>query len=227
VASDGVTVYSRARSLVGRLTYRIYLRFFGGGAGLFGVSERIVEYPFAIRSIRELPAGSRVVIFGCHGDLLATLLPTLGYETHGVDIKDFPLAYENFYFRREDVRKTSFPDAYFDAVIAVSTIEHVGLFDGDEAGDARAVVEMRRVLRPRGLLVVTVPFGKTAALIPLHERVYDERQLRDLLAGLEIEAIEARVIGSDRLWAPVELELVPDSTPKPSCAALVKARKPH
>src|SRR5438309_8279391 len=107
-----MTVTGGAKRLAVRVAYKSYLLLFGGGGGLFGVSERIVEYPFAVESVLELPEGARVVLFGCHGDLLTTLLPTLGYETYGVDIKDFPLDYRKFQFRREDIRRTSLPDAF-------------------------------------------------------------------------------------------------------------------
>jgi SAM-dependent methyltransferase len=52
--------------------------------------------------------------------------------------------------RVADVRALPFPDASFDAVACVSVIEHV---DGD--GDALAMAEMRRVLRPGGVLHLT------------------------------------------------------------------------
>jgi SAM-dependent methyltransferase len=221
-----MSVGAKAKRIATKLAYRSYLLWFGGGAGLFGVSERIVEYPFAVKAALELPNGARVGIFGCHGDLLSTLLPALGYETYGVDIKDFPLSCNNFTFRREDVRRTSFPDSFFDAAIAVSTIEHIGLFDGDDQGDLRAVVEMRRVLKPGGLFVVTVPFASSPKVIPLHERIYDERGLRALLENLDVETISPHATGERDLWAPIELDQVPAPTDNTSCVALVRGRKP-
>jgi ubiquinone/menaquinone biosynthesis C-methylase UbiE len=57
---------------------------------------------------------------------------------------------DRFTFHSEDARHTSFPDAMFDAVFAVSTLEHIALFDGDDTGDLQASREMRRVLKPGG-----------------------------------------------------------------------------
>ncbi|TMF18414.1 MAG: class I SAM-dependent methyltransferase, partial [Chloroflexi bacterium] len=122
----------------------------------------------------RLPKGSTVAVFGCHGDLLTTLLPTLGLDTHGLDVKDFRLPWKGFTFHKEDARKTSFPDAHFDAVFAVSTVEHIGLFDADDTGDQKAAREMCRILKPGGLFVLTVPYAATSAVIPAFERIYDE-----------------------------------------------------
>jgi SAM-dependent methyltransferase len=71
-----------------------------------------------------------------------------------------------------DLRKTFFADATFDVVISVSTIEHIGLDntllytsdaskkEADSLGFIPAVAEFKRVLKPGGLCLITVPFGR-------------------------------------------------------------------
>lgn len=71
-----------------------------------------------------------------------------------------------------DLRKTFFADAVFDVVISASTIEHIGLdntllYTGDASkkesdalGFIPAVMEFKRVLKPGGLCLITVPFGR-------------------------------------------------------------------
>jgi SAM-dependent methyltransferase len=51
--------------------------------------------------------------------------------------------------RRENIEATSFADASFDVVISSHVFEHVD--------DRRAIAEMRRILRPSGLLLCMVP----------------------------------------------------------------------
>ncbi len=51
---------------------------------------------------------------------------------------------------RADARRLPFADGEFDVVIAAEVLEHVH-------EDAAAIAELRRVLRPGGLLAVTVP----------------------------------------------------------------------
>ncbi|MFH1744856.1 MAG: class I SAM-dependent methyltransferase [bacterium] len=50
---------------------------------------------------------------------------------------------------KDDVLKLSFPDNYFDVIISDAVIQHV-------SDDARAVKEMARVLKPGGILIVSV-----------------------------------------------------------------------
>ena len=221
-----MTVGTRLRSTLVGLSYKAYLRFFGGGTDLFEVSERIVEYPFAVESALQLPKGATVAVFGCHADLLTTLLPTLGFDTHGVDVKDFRLPREGFTFHKADARNTSFPDDHFDAVFAVSTIEHIGLFDNDDAGDQKAMREMRRVLKPGGMLVLTVPFAARATVVPLHERIYDRSSLMKLLEGFTVEALCPYAAEPGTLWHSIQVDEAPAPRQRTNCAALVRARKP-
>jgi SAM-dependent methyltransferase len=66
-----------------------------------------------------------------------------------------------------DVRELPFEDGRFDAILCVSTLEHVGRdtttyaveAPRDEHGDAAALRELRRVLAPDGRLLVSVPTG--------------------------------------------------------------------
>lgn len=69
-----------------------------------------------------------------------------------------------------DVRALPFAAGELDQVLFVSTLEHIGADNeryglagaGDDAGDgmAAALRELRRVLRPDGSLLVTVPLGE-------------------------------------------------------------------
>jgi SAM-dependent methyltransferase len=55
------------------------------------------------------------------------------------------------WLRREDVTRLSFRDRSFDAVVSLDVLEHVPDF-------RRALAEFARVLRPDGVLVLSVPF---------------------------------------------------------------------
>lgn len=74
-----------------------------------------------------------------------------------------------------------FPDDSFNLVLCTQVLEHV-------AEPASLVLELKRVLRPGGFLLINVPF-----LYPRHGRPYDYRRytpegLADLL-GVEVEAV--------------------------------------
>ena len=71
-----------------------------------------------------------------------------------------------------DLRDLEFRDGFFDSVACISTIEHVGMDntmylgtpDKTHRGDTKefllALREMKRVLKPGGVLYITFPFGK-------------------------------------------------------------------
>jgi SAM-dependent methyltransferase len=102
--------------------------------------------------------------------------------------------------RVADARELPFEDGAFDGAICVSVIEHVP-DEGDEAGDAQAMAELWRVLRPGGVLLLTTNVAARAREVlsaaPVYgdaspavgelaffERQYDEEALARRLLGL-------------------------------------------
>lgn len=88
---------------------------------------------------------------------------------------------------RGDSFRLPFADRSFDCVIAAEILEHL-------SEDDRALAEVRRVLKPSGILAVSVPrFGPEVLCWALsrqyrntpggHLRIYRRRQLRRKLAG--------------------------------------------
>ena len=95
----------------------------------------------------------------------------------------------------------SFPNNFFDVVYSVSTVEHIGFGGYGEnkdvsMGDRKAVLEMARVLKPDGVMVVTVPCGEFKVWdIPRSDpgsllRVYDMERLQWLFLGFKILDME-------------------------------------
>lgn len=70
----------------------------------------------------------------------------------------------------------------FNVVTIISTLEHVGMGKtscGDidkRDGDVTVMGEIWRILKPRGIVLLTVPFGK-AKFLPFM-RVYDETRVK-------------------------------------------------
>jgi SAM-dependent methyltransferase len=69
-----------------------------------------------------------------------------------------------------DGTKLHYPDASFDAAVSVSVIEHI-----PAEGDGAAMRELARVLRPGGILVLTVPYGATASDVLVEHDLYGQR----------------------------------------------------
>ena len=77
----------------------------------------------------------------------------------------------------DDMTRSSFRDCCFDCVAAVEVLEHV-------AADAAFLEEVRRVLKPSGMFLMTTPNGDSVPNHnPDHKRHYTREQLRSLLTS--------------------------------------------
>lgn len=174
-----------------------------------GRTERVVEIPWVISRYRGerrvLDVGPAFAL-----PLYTQRLSALGIpELHGVDLSVRRIP--GMRLTRADVRAMPYPDSYFDLVLCISAIEHVGLDNSryglqDEpgaAGDIAALRELGRVLAPDGRILITVPFGRRED----HSwfRQYDLRRWRALVrdAGMR-ESETAWYAQDDRGWQRAE-----------------------
>lgn len=100
----------------------------------------------------------RVLDVGAGHGLLLSLLHELGHECHALDLLDRPSEQPAIYgkgirFARCNVEADPlpYPDGSFDAVVCCQVLEHFS------HSHLPAVREMRRVLRPGGVLEIDVP----------------------------------------------------------------------
>ena len=130
-----------------------------------GTDERVIEIPWALS---RLVLSGRVVEVGyayAEPVYLAGLLRA-GVELVGVDLAERDV--EEMERVTADVRSLPLPDDSVDQVLLVSTLEHVGAdntgygldAEDDPASRVDALQELRRVLVPKGSLLVTVPLGE-------------------------------------------------------------------
>ena len=91
-----------------------------------------------------------------------------------------------------DIEGMPFPDSEFDAVVCTEVLEHV-------PNPSRALEEIRRVLKPRGVLIGSVPARSLiwrlrflSSTCPHDEPFHNEylpEEVRQLLNGYEIEKL--------------------------------------
>jgi SAM-dependent methyltransferase len=111
---------------------------------------------------RAIPAGSTILDAGCGFGEWVTYLRAIGYDAKGCDyspelVRRLREAYPGVEWTQADIRALPYANGSFDAVISWGVIEH------DEAGPAAALQEFRRVLRPGGAAIVTVPIDTAQA----------------------------------------------------------------
>lgn len=133
--------------------------------------------PVAAREIRHLLAayageieGQRLLEFGCNYGASAIVAAKMGAEVTAIDVDEEAIALARLNAERygagaavdfrhvPDTRHIPFPDESFDIVLAISVLKYVRR---EELADI--LLELRRLLRPDGLLLVS---GTASRLAP-------------------------------------------------------------
>jgi SAM-dependent methyltransferase len=166
----------------------VWLGYEPSDVRVLGVNERIAEVPYVFGMLGQLPAGSRVLDVGAAESLVSLSLASLGHRVTAVDPRPYPLPHPQLQVVVGAIQDLEV-DELFDAVVCLSTVEHIGLpaYGGtpaDADADRVAMQRMRELTRPGGLLVLTVPYGRAA--VDEFQRVYDDAGLAQLVGGWEV-----------------------------------------
>lgn len=139
----------------------------------------------AINTARFLHTSKRVLVVGDAGGRDAQYLVALGKEVVQVDLAPQPGVPDLIVQSIEE--RTPFEDGAFDGVVLNEVLEHLYF-------DLAALREIRRILRPEGVLALTVPCARRQDRPEFHARIHTPRTLRRLLAcgGFAIEEQFAR-----------------------------------
>lgn len=105
---------------------------------------------------RHLPRGGRVVDAGCGTGEWVIVLRRAGLQAEGLDYSPNLVArlrqeYPEIPWSSGDIRSMPYENDTFDGVMSLGVIEH------DEAGPQAALREFFRVIRPGGIVAVSVP----------------------------------------------------------------------
>lgn len=111
--------------------------------------------------------GKRILDMGCGDGALTYELSLRGADCYGVDLSEEAICFAQHKHRSfgskasffvESCLKTHFDDDFFDGVVSSDVIEHL-----DEP--VKMLVEMRRVLKPLGIAVISTPVRLTESPI--------------------------------------------------------------
>jgi SAM-dependent methyltransferase len=139
----------------------------------FRMDERIVEYPWAFSMLADqahliLDAGST---FNYKYLLDSPQLRNKSITIMTLDFEGFVARPKPASYVYGDLRDTPFRDNYFDTVACLSTLEHVGMdnsvytddpskIENDADAYIDAVLEMVRITKPGGKVLLTMPYGQ-------------------------------------------------------------------
>lgn len=144
-----------------------------------GSRWRQANWRFLEKIVDNLPVGAVILDFGAgHGDFSMIL-----NERHVVALDVYP--YDEIDIVCDMQKETPFKKACFDAIVLMNVLEHV-------QQPEKLMTLLAGLLRPDGLLVITVPFLLKLHQIPYDFYRYSHYQLKNLglAAGLEIKFIE-------------------------------------
>lgn len=107
-----------------------------------------------LKELRRLKKNGRILDVGCATGFLLDEAKKGGWEVLGVELSKWASGYGRDKFGIEvfqgNLKDASFPEKFFDAVILKDTIEH--LYDPKDA-----LLEIRRTLKPDGILCLNTP----------------------------------------------------------------------
>ena len=136
--------------------------------------------------------GKTVLDFGSGPSAnLGRKLARMGFEITCLDLKPsksltFP---PNLKYIQKDILDINLLPASFSVIISNSTIEHAGLGrygDKEELDqDLRIMKLFRKLLKPSGIMLLTIPVGIDTVMKPYH-RIYGSERLPLLLKGWKI-----------------------------------------
>jgi SAM-dependent methyltransferase len=168
--------------------------------------DRAIEWSWVAARI---PQGSEEAIdFGCGESPLGIVAAHAGFRVTAIDLGAvaWPYRHERLQFLQGDILELPLEEERFNLVINCSAIEHVGIAgrygvtEGRADGDLAAMARLRALLKPGGLMLLTIPVGSDAVFAPWH-RVYGPERLPKLLHGFTVESREFWLKDPENRWA--------------------------
>lgn len=171
------------------------------------VNERIIELPWIFNQLNFKKRG-KVLDVGWLESPVSISLATAGFSVTGIDIRKGELSHPNITQLQADICHSGLSAKQFDTVILLSTLEHIGLDTvygkaPANSSDQRAVDECLRVLKPKGMLLITTPVAKTYSQDNFM-RIYTPEKLKFLVKNATIEELRYFVPNKQRtVWQEV------------------------
>jgi SAM-dependent methyltransferase len=202
----------------------LYLRKTPESQAAFYVSTvspaQIVEYDRILADLRRLsPSGRHVLDLGCAAGYFMQRAVAAGFDAHGIDLASWV---ETVATRRgvtnvrsSTLRDAAFPDAWFDIVHSSQVFEHL-------PRPLDELREIRRVLKPGGVLYVNVPNYQCLSIVlgrddfelntpPEHVSYFTPRTLSTLLSNAGFSVVRTAAYGGVKwenlLGRPIKSEI--------------------
>ena len=169
------------------------------------LGDRCIEWSWVAS---KMPLGpGQALDFGPGGSYLGLIAAQRGFNVTAVDLESprWPYLHPHLRFVQGDILKLPLPEEHFDLVVNCSTVEHVGISgrygvtESCPDGDFEAMARLKELMKPGGVMLLTIPVGRDKVFVPLH-RVYGAERLPRLLNGYTIEDEEYWVKNQQNNW---------------------------
>jgi SAM-dependent methyltransferase len=178
---------------------------------LSGIYQRIAAAPSVVaeytarleRFEAVLPARGRLLDFACGAGAFFEIAQRRGWDAHGTELgrwaKEAAEARGLRNMHVGELRDLAFPDGYFDVVHAAQVFEHL-------PSPPAELGELRRILRPGGLLYIDVPNYRTLSIVlgrddfmlnepPQHLNYFSPATLTALIEGAGFSCVRTYTSG--------------------------------
>ena len=182
------------------------------------LGTRCWEYPWTIEH-GDFKPGLKVLDAGCGQGPLLFALAELGCEAHGVDLIEGEDATSErgygipkdwlekqggrVHYHHGNLHSLPFPDEAFDRVTCISVLEHI-LSPQDPRAHNGVLLELKRVLRQGGLLVITVDYFLNETIVPGYDYRDDIRLLE-----MRLKNPASSMLGRDEIAADEDTYVIP------------------
>lgn len=169
------------------------------------VDMRTYEYSFVLARLMKLKMKQEhgvLADIGCTARMnpIPATMCELGWRVWGIDIRDYGFKHSNFQFIKKDIageiyqsyyvmKSGNYPPEFFDAITAVSTLEHLGmsgrygikLIANGVFADNNALDNIYNMLKTKGTFIMTVPYTDGEYLERDGMRVYPASHIENKL----------------------------------------------
>lgn len=205
--AESFAVYSTGRYFAGYFPNNIHP---GGGPNIAGplvpaysrlLNRRRARFLLKQAGLSKEP-GTRVLDIGCASGQLVQGFSDLGCDAYGVDVSTNAIANaanKTLKLRAGLFEETDYPDAFFDLIVSIETVEHMGLLD-------QFLSRVLQKLKPDGRFVLQVPndidgyraraFRRIWWMIPpMHLRYFTKQSMSAIMARQGFRLLRARTAG--------------------------------
>ncbi len=136
---------------------------------------------FALKPQRHYDVGSSAIAMG----ILSQFVPVTM-----IDLRPLEVGLENLHFQFGSILDLPFADESIESLSSLCVIEHIGLGRYGDSLDAwgseKAAEELRRVLKPGGNLLISVPVDSRCRVYFNAHRTFTRHYVIELFSGLEL-----------------------------------------